>query len=191
MRYPREQKVKSREKLVRRSASLAKQQGFAGSGVDALARAAGLTSGAFYRHFGGKAELLSAIVESEVAATRGRFASGGPGKERALLAIDAYLSFEHVRHPEAGCMLPSLAPEIARAPLETRTVFEKALAELQTSVAEIVGDGRVGNGELGSMLMSQCVGAVMLARGLATEAAQRELLAAARKAAHALVVRFG
>ena len=89
---------------VRASASLAKQQGFAGSGVDALASAAGLTSGAFYRHFEGKGELLSAIVETELEATRSRFSTIEPRSEaQLLLAIDAYLSLAHLEHrPAAG-----------------------------------------------------------------------------------------
>jgi TetR/AcrR family transcriptional regulator, transcriptional repressor for nem operon len=172
-----EQKSRSREKLVRASASLAKQQGFAGSGVDALASAAGFTSGAFYRHFEGKDELLSSIVETELESTRARFSAIEPRSEEQLLrAFDAYLSLAHVRHPEAGCVLPPLASEVGRAPDETKQVFERALAELMAVLAEKVGDTSVA-----FALLNQCVGAVMIARGLATDSAKHEVLAAARK----------
>ncbi|OJH38074.1 TetR/AcrR family transcriptional regulator [Cystobacter ferrugineus] len=177
MRHPPEQKSPSREKLVRASASLAKQQGFAGSGVDALASAAGLTSGAFYRHFKGKDEMLSAIVETELEATRGRFSTIEPRNEEQLLrAIDAYLSLAHVRHPESGCVLPTLASEIGRAPARTKKVFERALSELMAVLSDKVGDSSVA-----FSLLNQCVGAVMIARGLATDDAKHEVLAAARK----------
>jgi AcrR family transcriptional regulator len=177
MRYPPEQKSRSREKLVRASASVAKQQGFAGSGVDALASAAGLTSGAFYRHFEGKGELLSAIIETELEATRSRFSALQPrNEEQLLLAIDTYLSLAHVRHPESGCVLPTLASEIGRAPAETKEVFERALSELLAVLSEKVGDSSVA-----FALLNQCVGAVMIARGLATDSAKREVLEAARK----------
>jgi AcrR family transcriptional regulator len=177
MRYLPEQKSRSREKLVRASASVAKQQGFAGSGVDALASAAGLTSGAFYRHFEGKGELLSAIIETELEATRGRFSTLQPrNEEQLLLAIDTYLSLAHVRHPESGCVLPTLASEIGRAPAETKEVFERALSELLAVLSEKVGDSSVA-----FALLNQCVGAVMIARGLATDSAKREVLEAARK----------
>ncbi|WNG32764.1 TetR/AcrR family transcriptional regulator [Archangium violaceum] len=179
MRYPPEQKTRSREKLVRASASLAKQQGFAGSGVDALASAAGLTSGAFYRHFEGKGELLSAIVETELEATRSRFSTLEPrNEEQLLLAIDTYLSLAHVRHPESGCVLPTLASEIGRASAETKEVFERALSELLAVLSEKVGDASVA-----FALLNQCVGAVMIARGLATDSAKRQVLEAARKSA--------
>ena len=92
MRYPPKHKAESREKLVRASAARAKEQGFAATGIDALAEAAGLTSGAFYRHFEGKVDLLAAIVASELDTTRARFAAIEPGAdEMLLLAIDAYL----------------------------------------------------------------------------------------------------
>jgi TetR/AcrR family transcriptional regulator, transcriptional repressor for nem operon len=181
MRYPPSHKAEARDKLVRASGSLAKKQGFSGSGVDALAAAAGLTSGAFYRHFDGKTELLSAIVETELETTRERFASIEPrSEEQLLLAIDAYLSLAHVRHPEAGCLLPTLAPEIARAPAETRKVFERALAELSEVLSEKIGDRA-----LASALISQCVGAVMVARALATDDAKRAVLESARRSVRA------
>ncbi len=183
MRYPPEQKSQSREKLVRASASLAKQQGFAGSGVDALASAAGLTSGSFYRHFEGKGELLSAIVETELEATRARFSTLEPrNEEQLLLALDAYLSLAHVRHPEAGCVLPPLASEVGRAPDETKKVFERALSELMAVLSEKVGDSAVA-----FAILNQCVGAVMIARGLATDSAKRQVLEAARKSARASI----
>ncbi|WNG18724.1 TetR/AcrR family transcriptional regulator [Cystobacter fuscus] len=177
MRQSTEQKSRTREKLVRASASLSKQQGFAGSGVDALASAAGLTSGAFYRHFEGKGELLSAIVETELETTRERFAALEPHNEEELLrALDAYLSLAHVRHPEAGCVLPTLASEIGRAPVGTKQVFERALSELMAVLSEKVGDASVA-----FALLNQCVGAVMIARGLATDNAKHEVLTAARQ----------
>jgi AcrR family transcriptional regulator len=180
VRYPREQKLESRQKLVRASGSHAKGKGFAGSGVDALAAAAGVTSGAFYKHFGGKEQLLAAIVETELATTTERFAA--IDGEHVLQAIDAYLSLGHVRHPEAGCVLPTLAPEIARASSETRETFERALGELNRVLTEKLGDAARA-----SALVSLAAGAVMIARGLATDAAKREVLHAARAAARALI----
>jgi TetR/AcrR family transcriptional regulator, transcriptional repressor for nem operon len=184
MRYSPGHKAEARERLVRASGRLAKQEGFAGSGVDALAGAAGLTSGAFYRHFDGKADLLSAIVATELEATRERFASiDRDSDEELLCAIDAYLSLAHVRHPEVGCLLPTLAPEIARAPSETRATFEQALAELAAVLSDKTGDRAVA-----SAVISQCVGAVMIARALATDDAKREVLGAARQSVRTLLV---
>src|SRR6478752_7862978 len=107
MRYHPTHKAAARAKLVRASGSLAKKDGSAGSGVDALSSAAGLTSGAFYRHFADKTELLAAIVETELETTRQRFAAiDADSKDQVLAAIDTYLGLAHVRRPDLGCVLP-------------------------------------------------------------------------------------
>src|SRR6185369_10651523 len=129
MRYPPEHKARAKENVVRASARIAKREGFAASGIDALAGAAGVTSGAVYKHFRGKDELLRDIVKSELEVTRGRF-SGVTTREAILRAVDLYLSLAHVRAPEIGCLLPALAPEVSRASTETKTVFEAALDEI-------------------------------------------------------------
>jgi len=183
MRYPRDHKQATRQKLVSQSATAAKAQGFAASGVDALAKAAGLTSGAFYKHFAGKDALLAAVCETELEVTRSRFAAIEPlVMEQILRAIDGYLSLAHVRSPAAGCVLPALSAEVGRASLETRTSFEQAFAELLAVLTE-----KVGNKALASAIVTQCVGAVTVARALATESAQREVLAAARDGARSLL----
>jgi AcrR family transcriptional regulator len=185
MRYPPGHKQDSRQKLVRAGAALAKRDGFAGSGVDALARAAGLTSGALYKHFEGKDALLGAICKTELETTRGWFAAIDPrSEEQVTHAIDAYLSIAHVRATAEGCVLPALAAEIGRAPESTRAVFERAFSELVSVVAEKVGDRT-----LASALVTHCVGAVTIARALATEEAQREVLDAAREGARRLLQR--
>ncbi|KFE68882.1 Transcriptional regulator, TetR family protein [Hyalangium minutum] len=168
---------------MRESAALAKEQGFAASGIDALARSAGLTSGAFYKHFEGKEALLAAICEAELQSTQERFSSIEPqSEEQVLRAVDAYLSLVHVRSPGAGCVLPALAAEMGRAPAATRAVVERAFEELVAVIAEKVGDRA-----LGSALVTQCVGAVSVARALSTETAQREVLAHARVAVRRLL----
>jgi AcrR family transcriptional regulator len=187
MRYPSDHKSEARRSLVSAGASVAKKSGFAASGVDALSRAAGVTSGAFYKHFEGKEALLAAIVESELEATRARFSSADARSAESLFrAIDAYLSLAHVRHPEGGCVLPALAAEVARASAATRRAFERAMRDVLTALAEAIGDASTA-----SAVVSLCVGAVTIARGLESEEAQRQVLASARKSARALIASIG
>lgn len=183
MRYPPEHKAESRARLVEAGAAVAKRDGFAGTGVDALAEAAGLTSGAFYRHFAGKDALLTAIVERELSETGARF-SALDGEAQLLFAVDAYLSMAHVRGPEVGCILPTLTAEVARAPAATREAFERSLGEVVAVLA-----GKVGDRALASAIVSQCVGAVMVARAMASDEARREVLRAARAAIRAAIGR--
>ena len=54
MRYSADQKEKTRQKMLEAAGRGFRKYGYAGIGVDGLAKAAGVTSGAFYSHFGSK-----------------------------------------------------------------------------------------------------------------------------------------
>lgn len=174
MRYPPEYKAKARQKVVETAGALAKKQGFGTTGVDALMSAAGFTTGAFYSHFGSREALLKAIVDNELGKTVALFA----GQDRAALerGIQRYLHLQHVDHPEAGCLLPSLTAEVARANDETRQSFEQQLTELVASVQDGLGDHVNA-----WAILTQMVGAVMLARALHSDEARKVVLSAAKE----------
>ena len=183
MRYPKEHKEQARQRLVEGGASLAKRRGFAGAGVDDLAAASGVTSGAVYKHFSGKSELLAAIVEAELGRSAARFASVPAGDVAKLeKALAAYLSPEHVEHPEVGCALPSLAADVARADSDVRKQFEDGLLALHASLKR-----HVGSNDAAWTLIAQSVGAVMLARAMQDDAERHKLLKAVKQSARALV----
>ncbi len=62
MRTRVEQKAATRARLLDAAALLVAAKGVEGATVDAIAAAAGVTSGAFYASFRGKSELLAALV---------------------------------------------------------------------------------------------------------------------------------
>jgi AcrR family transcriptional regulator len=62
MRTRAEQKADTRQRLVDAGALVVAAKGVDGASVDAIAAAAGVTSGAFYASFRGKSELLKALV---------------------------------------------------------------------------------------------------------------------------------
>lgn len=183
MRYPKDHKEQTRQRLVEGGARLAKRRGFAAAGVDDLAAASGVTSGAVYKHFSGKSELLAAIIEAELARSAAMFAAVPAGDTSKLeKALANYLSPEHVEHPEAGCALPSLTTDVARADPEVRLAFEDGLLAVHAALKR-----HVRSGDAAWALIAQSVGAVMLARAMQDAAAQRKVLAAVKRNAHVLV----
>ena len=172
MRYKPEYKAEARAKLLQAAGALAKEKGFGTTGVDEFMAAAGMTSGAFYSHFGSKAAFLSAIIANELDRSRHIIAA----KDRASLlkALRKYLSLQHVEHPALGCPLPSLSSEIARADTATRQIYEDNLQHQVAAVGSILGDEA-----LAWALLSQVVGAVTLARAMASEEARKAVLNAA------------
>ncbi|HQR20909.1 MAG TPA: TetR/AcrR family transcriptional regulator [Burkholderiaceae bacterium] len=183
MRYPKEHKEQARQRLVEGGARLAKRRGFTAAGVDDLAAASGVTSGAVYRHFSGKSELLEAIIEAELGRSAALFASVPAGDvEKLGKALAAYLSPEHVEHPEFGCALPSLAADVARSDAGVRRAFEDGLRAVHGALKR-----HVGSGDVAWVLIAQSVGAVMLARAMPDDATRGKLLAAVKGSARAAV----
>lgn len=173
MRYQPGHKDEKRKELLKASGALAKQNGFAATGVDALMKAAGVTSGAFYSHFESKSDLLKALIESELTASREMWA-GNPhetAEDWIAFELDRYLRMWHVKHPEAGCVLPALAAEIARSDASVRELYAQELLKGHEILAR-----RLGSDEIAWAFLSQLVGAVLMARAMPDEAMQRRVI---------------
>ncbi|MCD2172998.1 TetR/AcrR family transcriptional regulator [Rhizobium sp. C4] len=178
MRYQDGYKDQKRRDLLKAAGAAAKKKGFAATGVDALAEAAGVTSGAVYAHFGSKAGLLDAVIVNEMERSRARWGKN-PDRPADVWLTDElarYLSRAHIDNPESGCLMPTLAADVARAPGATRRVFEEQLKQVQAEIAE-----RLGDGEKAWQFLSQIVGAMVLARAVMSADMQEEILAVSRK----------
>ncbi|MDX9670124.1 MULTISPECIES: TetR/AcrR family transcriptional regulator [unclassified Pseudomonas] len=172
MRYSAGHKLETREKLLNSSALSAKRAGFSTVGVDGLMKAIGLSGAAFYSHFSSKNELFTAIVERELGQSLERL--GGRGeqdRERLERCLKQYLSMAHVEQPESGCALPTLGAEIARSDVQVREQAELWICRLQTRWAQILESD-----SLAWAILSQCVGALVVARMLVTPEIQRTAL---------------
>jgi len=178
MRYPTEHKGEARQRLLALIGGHAKQHGFNDSGLAALAAAAGVTTGALYKHFDGKAGLFAALITAEMARTAQMLDAIEPADSAAVARfIAGYLGLAHVGHPEQGCPLPSLTPEVARADDAVRAAFQAGLLDVHASLQRLTASP-----DDAWALIAQSVGAVMLARALPDEACQAELLGALQRA---------
>ncbi len=177
MRYSTEHKEQTRQKLVQSSGAIAKQGGFATTGVAGLMKAIGLTGGAFYNHFPSKDDLFSEIVRQELSGSRINLRAQGGELTPELLkrCLDQYLSMAHVHNPQSGCPIPTLGAEIARADSAVREEAEHWLVTLHQAWAVTLNDEA-----LAWAMLSQCVGALVIARMLAGEQTQRAVLTASR-----------
>jgi TetR/AcrR family transcriptional repressor of nem operon len=183
MRYPPDYKDQARAKLVDASGRHAKQHGFISSGMTDLAAAAGVTTGSLYKHFTGKSDLFITMIKTELKRTAdmyGAVDAADPSQVTKTLA--SYLSLSHVHHPDLGCPLPSLTPEIGRADSEVKLAFQQGVQEIHANVTAITGDKSTA-----WALMAQNVGAVMIARAMQSETLQREILKAVRQAGDQLM----
>ena len=175
MRYTPEHAEATHARVLEASGRQFRLHGFSGIGVDGLARAAKVTSGAFYNHFGSKAAAFAAVVTNGV----GRVGAGMALARRAygarwLRASAAYyLGADHRRDVAGGCTLPSLSAEVSRADEATRRAYEVEL----TNAAGLIADGLPGAPDRTTAwpILAQLVGGVLLSRAVYDEDLANEI----------------
>jgi TetR/AcrR family transcriptional repressor of nem operon len=117
MPWPDDHKTRTREKIVQAAAAAFRAGGVANVRLEDVMARAGLTHGGFYAHFSSKEELLREAVKHAGDQTLEKLSkplSEALDDGRLQAVIDAYLSPGHVAHPEWGCPLATLGPEIVR-----------------------------------------------------------------------------
>src|SRR5262245_61543283 len=132
MPWPRHHKARTRKRIVQAAAAAFRARGISDVGVDEVMESAGLTRGGFYAHFGSKDELVCEALDQADAETLALLGDGGGGaapRERLHAAVDAYLSEMHAAHPERGCPVAALAPEVARGGNRSRRRLTARLIE--------------------------------------------------------------
>ena len=130
MRYPVKETAAKHERIVKEASWLFRERGFGNVTVAEVMKAAGLTHGAFYAHFGSKEELEKAAIAYGQELSAGRARSCGPTKKGRRAYIDRYLNARHRDNPGDGCSMAALGPEVARSTLEIRMAFERGLEEI-------------------------------------------------------------
>lgn len=169
MRYRPDHKFHAHCRLAEAAAALAKQAGFAATPLRRFMALVQRSTGAFYVLYDNKDDLLRVIVEQELERTLQRFDVADMAGLLEIFA--AYLHPGHVEDSSGGCVLPALAAEIGRADVATRRACEKGLLRLHARLAPILGDQNAAWAAI-----CQAVGAVLLARAMATDTSREEVL---------------
>lgn len=183
-RMSREEKARTHARIITVAARLFREQGIAATGVADVMKAAGLTHGGFFRHFGSKDELaaaaIDAAVDAYITALEEDIARRGPRKAVAHY-VAQYLSVEHVAARGQGCVFAALGEEAPRGPELCRQALSRGASGLIACLAQgIVGDKVTARA---TALVATLVGTLVLARMATSEAAAGEFLAAGRIAA--------
>jgi TetR/AcrR family transcriptional regulator, transcriptional repressor for nem operon len=173
MRYPAKETAAKHERIVKEASRLFRERGFEDVTVGEVMKAAGLTHGAFYAHFGSKQELEEAAVTygQELSASRAR--SHGPTKKGRQAYADRYLTSRHRDNPGDGCTMAALGQEIARSTPEVKAAFEQGLEEILAA----------GGAERKEAIFQTAalLGGVVLARAVKSEQLSDEILKAVRQ----------
>jgi TetR/AcrR family transcriptional regulator, transcriptional repressor for nem operon len=185
MRYQPGHRQQSRQRILEAVGRGFRIAGYNGVGVDGLAKAAGMTSGAFYGHFASKVEAFRAAVVAGlrqlVAGVENYRRQNGSNWVAAF--ADFYLNQKVKCTPSESCALPSLSPEVARSDETTRQVYQDELLKLVDEIA--IGwpatSSKKERRAAAWALLAQLAGGVMMARAVADDKLATEIAAAVRK----------
>ena len=173
MRYPARETAAKHERIVKEASRLFRERGFESVTVGEVMKAAGLTHGAFYAHFGSKQELQAAAVAygQDLSAARAR--NHGATKKGRKAYFDRYLSTRHRDNPGEGCTMAALAQEVARSTPELKAAFERGFEQILSSTG---GDRKEAIFQTAALL-----GGVVLARAVHDPRLSNEILESVRQ----------
>ena len=173
MRYPAKETAAKHHRIVKEACRLFRERGFENVTVGEVMKAAGLTHGAFYAHFGSKQELQKAAVAYGQSLSVDRAKSYGATKKGRRGYADLYLSPPHRDNPGGGCTMASLAQEIARSTPELKEAFERGLEEILSASG---ADRKEAIFQAATLL-----GGVVLARAVQDQRLSDEILESVRQ----------
>jgi TetR/AcrR family transcriptional repressor of nem operon len=172
-------KAAIRAEIVEHAARLFRLRGHAGTNIDDIMLAAGLTRGAFYAHFTSKDDLFAEIV---------RMGHGLLPRLRAAAKpaamLEEYLDREALIANAQGCALASLAGDVARSPLAARLAYANVLHGV---IAELSRGKKRALDADATAAAILAVGAVTLARASGDTRLSDWLLRCARRTAKTLM----
>lgn len=184
MRYRPGHKVEIRRKIVKDASRRVRANGLNGATVAAVMRDTGLTHGGFYKHFRSKDELLVESMSEafrEIEDTLVDAAEQSPPAEAWKAIVKTYLRTEMCEHPERGCPLATLAPELARADKQIRPQIVAELLNYRNRMLAFMPGRRAADKEHAFFaIFSTMIGAVEIARMLPDRAMRERVLASAR-----------
>src|SRR5215208_2193450 len=184
MRYGKDHKQATRQRIVEAAGRSFKQDGIDGAGVAAVMSDAGLTNGAFYAHFTSKEDLVANVLADQLRAQR-RSLDSEPSDRAGLEAfVRSYLSRQHRDQCADGCPSAALLDEIARRPAATRQVFTDELMGVIDDIASRLDPTNTEAAQTDALtVFGLMVGTLQLARALIDRDLSDQLLARGQETA--------
>ena len=185
MRVSKAQQAKNREQVVAAAAKLLRERGIEGIGVDALAKAAGMTHGAVYSHFASKEELAAAAVRQSADEIRANWiADAGGERSPGMLnrLVRSYVSRAHRDQPGSGCAMAAMGPDATRHGKDVRRAFADAtMAMIDVVASASAGETPEARRDEAIAAISSMVGAIVLSRIVEEQTLSDRILAVVRK----------
>jgi TetR/AcrR family transcriptional regulator, transcriptional repressor for nem operon len=184
MRYRPGHKTEIHKKIVKDASRRVRAEGLNGAAVAVVMRDTGLTHGGFYKHFGSKDDLLVESMREafrETVETLVRTAEQARPGEAWKAIVKTYLRPEMCEHPEHGCPLTALAPELARLDKRMKPQMVAELVNYKSQMLPFMPGRRTADKERAFFaIFSTMIGATEIARMLPDPSMREKVLGSAR-----------
>ena len=177
MRYGKEHKQATRQRIIQTAGRRLKRDGINGSGVATLMADAGLTNGAFYAHFTSKDDLVAATLADQLREQRASFSERAPGRAGVEQYVREYLSVQHRDNPGDGCPSAALLDEIGRGSDATRRAYTDGLLAVIDDITARLAPGDLPSARAKTLsVFALMIGTLQLSRALADRQLADEVL---------------
>jgi len=189
MRYKPDQKQQTAANILAAAERGFRLGGYGGTGVDGLAQEAGVTSGAFYKHFPSKAAVFEAAVKAGMQRYQDNIErlQAELGDDWLVALADYYLGHEHRTNIAEGCVVTGLSGEVARSSDQVRLDYQDGIDKVADQVEKGLSGSQADEGKQRAwVILSMLAGGVLLSRAVHDESVAEEIAKAIHDATLAL-----
>jgi AcrR family transcriptional regulator len=163
-------KEATHERIVDAAARAIRRDGYDGTGVADIMKAAGLTHGGFYAHFASREAMLAEAADkagADSVATLTGIAAAAPPAQALQALLRAYLSKPHIEGVATGCPVAALGSEMPRQAPQVRRAATRRIKEMIDLLARQSPDwGQPGAHQRALATLATMVGALVLVRAV-------------------------
>lgn len=166
MKKTKTETMETHKRIVQVAAQAFKKNGIDATGVAEIMAAAGLTHGAFYRHFSSKEALVAeaAGVSMDVFVEAARSAAE-KGPSHFVRYLQKYMTSEFRDGEMGGCPVIQMGSELARAETSTREGVANGLEQLIDIAVDVAGeDAGASTRDDAIFTLSAMIGAITMSR---------------------------
>jgi len=179
-------KQETRKRIINSASRGFRSNGYAGIGVDSIAKGAGVTSGAFYAHLGSKDGAFEVALSEgldEVIAAIPEFQLQH-GQNWIKTFSDYYLGHDHRVNLSCGCAMTTLSPEVVRTKSEIHSIYEEKMVDIVDLMAQgIDGTSREDCISRAWAVLGILIGGLTIARAVNSMETADQIAASITKAA--------
>jgi len=157
---------KTKQYIIAQTASLFNKKGFAGTSLQDITHATGLTKGSIYGNFGGKDEVALAVFDYNISKVRTilrtEVAKQQTIKGKLMAYAEVYTHFQKFPFPEGGCPMLNTAIEADDTHPQLKQKAREAIMSWKKSIVTLIEKG-IESGEIAKEVNPEQVALTIMA----------------------------